>query len=133
MQLTQDKVLLLIALLVISGLCVYIFFTCRCNVEKFENGDEEEEEFADSADADLNAKERQLFNDLKSGKLSDEEIQEFISNGELTEKMVEKFLQQIDTQGDDDDEDKPAAAKPAANAAAEEVEGFEGGAAGCPY
>lgn len=44
----------------------------------------------------LTPKEKEMFENIKNGSLTDEDIQKFIAEGKLTEKMVEKFLEHVD-------------------------------------
>lgn len=40
--------------------------------------------------------EKEMFENIRKGNITDEDIQKFISEGKLTEKMVERFLDNID-------------------------------------
>jgi FtsZ-interacting cell division protein ZipA len=55
----------------------------------------------DVGDASLTAKEKELFEDLKNNKLSTDEITDLVKGGVLTEKLVERFLSQLNAQVDD--------------------------------
>lgn len=44
----------------------------------------------------LTPKEKEMFENIKNGTLTDQDIQKFIAEGKLTEKMVEKFLEHVE-------------------------------------
>lgn len=56
----------------------------------------------DEGFSDMSKKEKELFEDLKENKLSTEEITDLVKGGVLTEKLVEKFLAQLNVQVDDE-------------------------------
>ena len=85
--------LMLITLFLFFG-CVQIQFT----TEHFAATNEKDDETND----DMTQKEKELFEDLKDNKLSTEEITDLVKGGVLTEKLVEKFLAQLNVQIEDE-------------------------------
>lgn len=100
--------ILTIALLVL--VIVTIGYGCSFKMENFEDGAMETEDAEDTeeevgqptkgkpvkAPSALTPKEKEMFENIKNGTLTDEDIQKFIAEGKLTEKMVEKFLEHVD-------------------------------------
>lgn len=66
-----------------------------------ENKKDNEESASASASADLTDKEKELFEDLKNNKLSTERIGDLVTEGVLTQELVEKFLNQLNITPDD--------------------------------
>jgi hypothetical protein len=62
-----------------------------------EQTQKEEETFQ----AELDDKEKELFEDLKENRLSNEQISELVSGGVLTERLIEKFLNQLNVTPED--------------------------------
>jgi hypothetical protein len=93
--------ILTIALLVL--VLVTIGFGCSFKMENFEDSamepedaEEAEEVPPTKAPSALTPKEKEMFENIKNGTLTDEDIQKFIAEGKLTEKMVEKFLEHVE-------------------------------------
>lgn len=91
------------------------------------------EEFDDQPVDDLTQKEKELFEDLKDNKLSTEEITDLVKGGVLTEKLVEKFLAQLNVQVEDDPTPSKKDSKTVKPKASEDetdtgIEGFMSGA-----
>lgn len=59
----------------------------------------------------LNSKEKELFDQITTNKLSGEELEKLIKAGVVTEQMIEKFLSQLDTTAEEEmSTDKPVEA-----------------------
>jgi hypothetical protein len=50
----------------------------------------------------LNSKEKELFDQITTNKLSGEELEKLIKAGVVTEQMIEKFLSQLDTTAEEE-------------------------------
>lgn len=140
--------ILSIALLVL--VLITIGYGCSFKMENFEDiadaeTDAEEEEpkkksatpnaAAEEKSAEpsaLTPKEKEMFENIKNGSLTDEDIQKFIAEGKLTEKMVEKFLEHVEAPALPSTPSKattPSPTKKPAAASVEEdmdIEGFSG-------
>jgi hypothetical protein len=105
----------LIALFVVV-VCVVIGYTFSQTYEKFENAPDadseskpivEDHESDTTADDDKNknvgltSRERELFSQIVSEKISNDALEKLIKAGQITESMVEKFLNEIDKEGGD--------------------------------
>lgn len=87
---------ILIMMTMISGCSFRVF-------EGFEDGNtaelkkEEKEEASEPVKKQpLTPMEKEMFENIRKGNITDQDIQKFISEGKLTEKMVEKFLENLD-------------------------------------
>lgn len=116
----NSKVLMVMAALLVILILTILLYTSTCKYEKFEDGavkasegegDEEKDEGAD-AEGDLSTREVELFNEIMSSKITAAHLEKLISAGQITEKMVEKFLNKLDKDSG------------AASAATTTVEGF---------
>jgi H+/gluconate symporter-like permease len=100
MQERSIKVLIAFFVVVVS---VVIGYTFSHTYEKFESAPpEEEEEEEEEAEKEaepksgLTSRERELFSQIVSEKISNEALEKLIKAGQITESMVEKFLNEID-------------------------------------
>jgi len=88
---------------------LFLAFGCVCikpnpvalKVEGFENAEDAEEKKVFETDhgkeTALTELERELFEDLKTNKLKDKDINELIKSGTLNEETIEKFLMALNT------------------------------------
>lgn len=107
MQERSIKVLIAFFVVVVS---VVIGYTFSRTYEKFENAPptkseaeteketetETEPEKEKEAVSGLTSRERELFSQIVSEKISNEALEKLIKAGQITESMVEKFLHEID-------------------------------------
>lgn len=103
---TAKTLLVVSAVLVIS---VFIFTTLGCSCKKlkvsegFEDASTEVKEpevvpvAADGVNSTMNEKEKELFENLKENKFTDDEINKLVKSGVLTDQLVEKFLEKLQT------------------------------------
>jgi flagellar basal body-associated protein FliL len=94
------KVLIALFVVVVS---VVIGYTFSRTYEKFENAPPESEaaegsepEKEPEKESGLTSRERELFSQIVSEKISNEALEKLIKAGQITESMVEKFLNEID-------------------------------------
>lgn len=83
---------------------MFLMFGCMSSTPVVEESFEDyAEEFTvgDEDNENLTTKEKELFQDLKENKLSTEEITDLVKGGVLTEKLVEKFLAELNAHVDD--------------------------------
>lgn len=100
----KNVVVTILSIVLLVLVLVSIGYGCSFKFEGFEDGHEDEEEKKPAAPAApartepsaLTPKEKEMFENIKNGTLTDKDIQTFIAEGKLTEKMVEKFLEHID-------------------------------------
>lgn len=105
--------------LLLAILFVTLFYGCRCRMmpAKATAGKEGFEAGAGaSANDGLTAKERELFQNLITDKLSEKDIMDMVKNNVLTDKLVEKFLTKLTNEGASDSGDKVVASTTAKNA-----------------
>lgn len=130
------KVVNIAIVALITIIVVFMVFGCMNQpiTENFENMqepfDHPPENFENYAsDGTLTQKEKELFQDLKENKLSTEEITDLVKGGVLTEKLVEKFLAELNAQIDDGSVPESFDIKEPFTASADvpEVEGFMNG------
>jgi len=127
MKISRDFIITTLLVVLVIALLLFIFFGCFSynKVEHFdtsEKKEDEKEEFEEAAPSfDLTPKEKELFQDLRENKLSTEQITDLVKGGILTEQLVEKFLNQLDSSAEEIKADtKEAMSTP-------EVEGFASG------
>lgn len=107
MKLSVNAVIVGLTVLLVVGLIFVVIYGCMSfNVltqEHFSSKTEEDNknEDEDIATSELTNREKELFEDLKNNKLSTEQIGELVSEGVLTEKLVEKFLNELNITPDD--------------------------------
>lgn len=108
MKISANAVIAGLTVLMVIGLIFVVIYGCMSfsslSQEHFttnnststttEKGDDEEED-TPAASSTLTRREKELFEDLKNNNLSTEQIGELVSEGVLTEKLVEKFLTQL--------------------------------------
>lgn len=109
-MISRNAVITFLTVLLFVGLILFVVFGCidfngATTFEHFADKDEadKEEKSKDEEKKDkdtkfmknLSMKEKELFEDLKENKLSNEQIGELVSNGVLTEKLIEKFLDHL--------------------------------------
>lgn len=149
MKLSRETILTILCILLSISLIVFVVFGCRCTQEGFEDGEgkedgegegeegfeekekekeEKKEEKKGSATpatpaATFTDKEKDLFDDLMKGSVSDENIQKLIANGTLNTEVVEKFLAQLENV---EKPDTAAATAPKSKASIPVPEGFTG-------
>lgn len=136
----REMFLVALCLALAAALFAVTYFGCRCKWEHFEDAAPKVESTSKDAKVDkdmqLSPKEEELFADIQSGKIGDEDIQKLIDKGQITEKMVEKFLAKLDFGGELASFVGTVAkdAQPAATSGPEpekdegfEIEGFEAG------
>jgi hypothetical protein len=70
----------------------------------------------------LSSKEQELFEDLKENKLSTEQITDLVKGGVLTEKLVEKFLNELNVPVEENVKEVDIPSKK--NKKDDEIEGF---------
>jgi hypothetical protein len=102
--------------LLIIGIIFFVMFNCMnysgSGQEHFEtksksdkkDTEKKKDDDTDSHDdpqGDLSPTEKELFEDLKNNKLNNEQISDLVSGGVLTEKLVEKFLAQLNITPDE--------------------------------
>lgn len=148
MKVDKDIVITALSILLLIGIISFVVLGCVNIIpfpEHFEvsskkkkddskkKDDEEEGGDVEQMSAELTPRERELFEDLKDNKLTNEQIGELVSGGVLTEKLVEKFLDQLNSAPVDDapsSASKKKAAKIADPVPEEDaVEGFTGSVA----
>lgn len=145
----KNVVVTILSIVLLVLVLVTIGYGCSFKFEGFEDGhkaedeedeEDEEEEKKPAARASpasparteptaLTPKEKEMFENIKNGTLTDKDIQTFIAEGKLTEKMVEKFLEHIDAPVLPTPAKKSESAAPKKPAVVEEdfdVEGFSG-------
>lgn len=110
MEESYIKVLIAFFVVVVS---IVIGYTFSRTYEKFENAPPEKEEAVaveaeaaagsggggeaePEAKSGLTSRERELFSQIVSEKISNEALEKLIKAGQITESMVEKFLTEID-------------------------------------
>ncbi len=94
-----------IIILVVVGVLLlsvigFTYMGCSCKRmqwENFEDAKSKEEPDTPVSAGDLSAKEKELFENLKENKLSDDEINKLVKAKVLTEDLVEKFLEKLQT------------------------------------
>lgn len=107
----RTTLLLTVSAALVISILLFTFFGCACKKTPFHM-----EGFADAAaavekpktpsdptdadaDVDMNApltpKEKELFEDLKENRLSENDIKTLVQNNVLNEKLVEKFLNKL--------------------------------------
>ena len=109
MQCTWLILVLAVALAIVVLMSIF-FGCCFRFVEKFEDGGAETEE--KKGPTPLSAQEEEMFTNIRNGNLSDKEIQKFISSGALTEQMVERFLEHLDSMPSSSDKEEEPPKKP---------------------
>jgi PBP1b-binding outer membrane lipoprotein LpoB len=91
-------ILVVVGVLLLSVLG-FTYMGCSCKrLENFEDAKKESDEVVSTKPADLSAKEKELFENLKENKLSDDEINKLVKAKVLTEDLVEKFLEKLQTE-----------------------------------
>lgn len=106
------EVALIVLCVVLLAVLVYLtFWGCKKCV-----GDAHKEKFANPDDKTLTKKEEELFEDIRKGKIDDAEIQKLIDGGKITEKMIEKFLANLELKDITFDDDEDTKGKKAASA-----------------
>ena len=90
-------ILISVALVVAILLFVYLGCACRKPWEGFEDAQQAAKPSASAGAAapTLTAKEKELFEDLKDNRITDQRLSELIKNGTINEKVVTKFLNQL--------------------------------------
>lgn len=121
----RTLILISVALLVAILLFVYLGCACRKPWEGFQDAQQATKPSAAKHDdtavptaMPLTAKEKELFEDLKENRITDQRLSELIKNGTINEKVVTKFLNQLTS---DAAAAAPASTKPAPTAAAPET------------
>lgn len=81
--------------MIVLLLCVLfvLLFGCRNRVAKINEGFEGKSK--EGTIGGLTDSERELFDDLRNDKLSDEQIQKLVEDGTLTENTVGRFLNNL--------------------------------------
>lgn len=111
----KNVVIAILSIVLLVLVLMTIGYGCSFNIENFEDvvdddteTDTEEEPKKKSATpkaaaeeksaepSALTPKEKEMFENIKNGSLTDEDIQKFIAEGKLTEQMVEKFLEHVE-------------------------------------
>lgn len=89
---------LYIALALLVLMVLFSAMGCRCARYPMKEGFEgEEKDDQKVAEKEITSAQLELFNDLKDNKLSDEEIKKLIDEGFLTNELMEKFLNMLDS------------------------------------
>lgn len=112
MKFTRNALIAFLCVLLVIGLILFVMYGCMnfsayTSSEHFEDKkaadkkDKEEDKKEEVGATDLSDKEKELFEDLKENKLSNEQITELVSGGVLTEKLIEKFLNQLNVTPED--------------------------------
>lgn len=106
--------LILISLGLVVAIILFVYLGCACRKpwEGFEDSHQAAKPgaakpAAPEAAPTMTAKEKELFEDLKENRITDQRLSELIKNGTINEKVVTKFLNQLTS-------DASAAAPPAA-------------------
>ena len=133
----KNVVVSILSIVLLVLVLLTIGYGCSFKFEGFEDGHEDEEEVKTPKDTKsaapaatatapaapartgptaLTPSEKEMFENIKNGTLTDKDIQTFIAEGKLTEQMVEKFTKTS----------TPAPKTPAVVEEDFEVEGFSG-------
>lgn len=132
-EMKREIIITFLCAFLLGALIALTMFGCKCNWKKTNEtftGDAEPEKF----DGTLSPAEEELFKDIQTGQLNDQDIMKMVENGKITEKMVEKFLAYLDSMPDPDagaaSTKKPEVAVPASSskrapALPKQDEGFE--------
>jgi hypothetical protein len=143
----KNVVVSILSIVLLVLVLLTIGYGCSFKFEGFEDGHEDEEEVKTAKDTKsvapaatapaapartgptaLTPSEKEMFENIKNGTLTDKDIQTFIAEGKLTEQMVEKFLEHIDAPAlaTPTKTSTPAPKTPAVVEEDFEVEGFSG-------
>lgn len=103
----RSTILLVLSSLLLVSIFVFIFFGCACwrkTKEGFADAKKKEPETKKNEEGDkpkeekpkgLTPQEKELFEDLKNNKLSEDEVKTLVQNNILNQELVEKFLDQL--------------------------------------
>lgn len=108
----RTELLLIISAVLVFAILAFTFFGCTCKRKIFSEGFEtaatpaapptaapsaakDDAEEDDSTTKPLTPKEKELFEDLKNNRLSEDEIKTLVQNNILNEQLVEKFLDKL--------------------------------------
>lgn len=90
----RETVLMIFCGVLLLALVLLAVFGCKCKcaaapatTETFEVEEE---------DVQLTPEEEEMFKNIQTGTLNDQDIQQMVESGKITEKMVEKFLSYLD-------------------------------------
>lgn len=96
-------ILLSVLLLIVTFMLSITGCSCFHSTESFTNPDMESKDnkkHKDPEDADLTKEEIALFEDIKSGSVTDTDIQKMIDSNLINETLITKFMKKIDTLSD---------------------------------
>lgn len=121
------KVVNIAIIVLVVAILLFLLFGCMNKpIEAFmpENFEDYIEGTVTTSNVNMSHKEQELFEDLKSNKLSTEEITDLVKGGVLTEKLVEKFLTKLNARVEDKSSDVVTA--PSSRESNEDDSGIEG-------
>lgn len=98
----RTTVILIVVGVLLLSVLGFTYMGCSCKRMSWENFEDVKETKKEGDSdfkkaGDLSAKEKELFENLKENKLSDEEINKLVKAKVLTEDLVEKFLEKLQT------------------------------------
>lgn len=96
MSFSRELLLQILCTVLAIIVLITVLFGCRCNVEKFADTKTQKEPSPSQNNASLTKNEADMFENLVSDKYSDEEVQNLISQGKLTEDLLDKFIKHLD-------------------------------------
>lgn len=111
MGFSNKTAIVLISAILALAIILFVYLGCACRKpwEGFEDGQATKPDVASkpvAADAaapsesNLTPKEKELFEDLKENRITDQRLSELIKNGTINEKVVTKFLNQLTSSAD---------------------------------
>jgi hypothetical protein len=107
----REALLTLLCAVLFIAVVVMALWGCGCKKKASKEGFTTKEA-APKEEPALSPQEEELFNDIQTGQLNDEDIQKMVESGKITEKMVEKFLAYLDTMAPGDEGKASAPATP---------------------
>lgn len=104
----REVVLTILCAVLFAALITFAMFGCGCT--KTKEGFQATEGEKSKETPSLTPQEEELFQDIQTGNLNDDDIQKLVESGKITEQMVEKFLQYLDNMPDPTETEEPGAA-----------------------
>ena len=100
----MDKTLVVVSVLLIIGILVFVVMGSLGATDAYErfedtNGAAIASNSSSNSGDDLTTNERELFEDLKQNKLTNDDVKRLIEQGVLTENLINKFLKKLDFPG----------------------------------
>lgn len=88
---TRELLLQMLCVVLASALLIIVVLGCRCNVENFSDANK-----MPKKENTLTKDETEMFENLVSDSYSDDDVQNLISQGKLTEDLLDKFIKHLD-------------------------------------